>query len=627
MYNNIAKSITEKLNPIEIYESIRAELGKIIDTNIFGISYKKSETAIEFLYFYDATRNGVINLPPRDNKKGVNEYLIKNQKPVILYQQDLMRLKKEGKIDIYGPLCKILVGVPLKIKNKIIGFITIQSYDDKHAFDKKTIEILEFFSGSIALTVQRKYDESKIYEQSARLKSIIEIDTHMIWTYDKNLGITSFNKKFADEIYRMYGYKPEKDINKIKLNEILRTETAQPFWDNKYAAVFNGKTQQFTYEQIAPNGDRSYQEVVLNPIFNEDGTVTEVSGFSHDVTDKKIAEEQTKQQTAKLQSIIENSSHLFWTYHKKYGLTSYNQNYYNSFIDSYGKEPELHSSNLFKNNKELDSFWAEKYNEVFKGKKIEFITERTNLKGQLSIKEVFLSPIYNEDGSVSEVSGMAHDITEKMIAEKELKNSLKEKEILLKEVHHRVKNNLQVISSILNLQSSYIHDEKILTILKESQNRIKSMAFIHESLYQTNDFSQINFSEYVVNLSKNLVHSYLVNNELIELRLDINKVSLNLDLSIPCGLIINELVSNALKYAFENRQEKGYILIRLKTDENYVYLTIADNGKGLPKNLDFRNTESLGLQLVTTLVEQINGTIELEKTKGTSYKITFKHIQ
>src|SRR5690606_31285503 len=304
----------------------------------------------------------------------------------------------------------------------------------------------------------------------------------------------------------------------------------------------------------------------------------------------------------------ENSSHLFWTYHKKYGLTSYNQNYYNSFIDSYGKEPELQSSDLFKNNKELDSFWAEKYNEVFKGKKIEFITERTNLKGQLSIKEVFLSPIYNEDGSVSEVSGMAHDITEKMIAEKELKNSLKEKEILLKEVHHRVKNNLQVISSILNLQSSYIHDEKILTILKESQNRIKSMAFIHESLYQTNDFSQINFSEYVVNLSKNLVHSYLVNNELIELRLDIIKVSLNLDLSILCGLIINELVSNALKYAFENQQEKGYILIKLKTDENYVYLTIADNGKGLPKNLDFRNTESLGLQLVTTLVEQINGT-------------------
>lgn len=154
------------------------------------------------------------------------------------------------------------------------------------------------------------------------------------------------------------------------------------------------------------------------------------------------------------------------------------------------------------------------------------------------------------------------------------------------------------------------------------------MAFIHESLYQTNDFSQINFSEYVVNLSKNLVHSYLVNNELIELKLDINKVSLNLDLSIPCGLIINELVSNALKYAFpENRKNEGYILISLKTDKENIYLSIADNGVGLPKNLDFRNTESLGLQLVTTLVEQINGTITQENTTGTTYNIIFKHTQ
>ena len=239
---------------------------------------------------------------------------------------------------------------------------------------------------------------------------------------------------------------------------------------------------------------------------------------------------------------------------------------------------------------------------------------------------MFLSPIFNLDGTVSEVSGMAHDITEKKIAETELKSSLKEKEVLLKEVHHRVKNNLQVISSILNLQSSYVQDEKTLTILKESQNRIKSMAFIHESLYQTNDFSQINFSEYVVNLSKNLVHSYLVNQELIELKLDINNVSLNLDLSIPCGLIINELVSNALKYAF-GEGKKGYILIQLFVKDEFVYLSISDNGKGFPKEIDYRNTDSLGLQLVTTLAEQINAEITLNNTKGTTFNIKFKQHQ
>lgn len=152
------------------------------------------------------------------------------------------------------------------------------------------------------------------------------------------------------------------------------------------------------------------------------------------------------------------------------------------------------------------------------------------------------------------------------------------------------------------------------------------MAFIHESLYQTNDFSQINFSEYIVNLSKNLIHSYRINEQLIDLKLDIKPLFLNLDLSIPCGLIINELISNSLKHAFLEKQ-KGYILITLYLKNNYVYLSVSDNGKGFPKELDFRETESLGLQLVTTLSEQINAEITLQKTKGTIFNIKFKQDQ
>jgi len=627
VYNNIAKSFTEKTQPNELYETIRLELAKIIDTTIFGISYKKDKETIEFLYAYDITRGGEVVLPPRKNKNGFNEYLIKNKKSGIFYKDDLLKLEKEKKIELFGPICEVLVAVPLKIKNDVIGFITIQSYTNKNAFDTKTIEILEFFAGTIALVVQRKYDEQKIYEQSARLKSIIEIDTHMFWTYSKNVGITSFNKKFAEEIYKLYGKKPQTENEKSELNIVIKTDEDQPIWDEKYRNVFNGEVQQFILHKTLKNGERIIKEVVLNPIFNEDGTVTDVSGISHDVTAKTIAEEQIKIQSAKLKSIIENSTHLFWTFHKEKGLTSFNQNYYNAYYDLNGYYPKIgiYKNNLNRND-EVFLFWNKKYDIVFKGKKVEFLSERKNIKGKLIIKEVFLSPIFNPDGTVSEVSGMAHDITEKKIAETELKSSLKEKEVLLKEVHHRVKNNLQVISSILNLQSSYVQDEKTLTILKESQNRIKSMAFIHESLYQTNDFSQINFSEYVVNLSKNLVHSYLVNQELIELKLDINNVSLNLDLSIPCGLIINELVSNALKYAFEEGK-KGYILIQLYLKDGVVYLSISDNGKGFPKDIDYRNTDSLGLQLVTTLADQINAEITLKNTKGTTFNIKFKQHQ
>jgi two-component sensor histidine kinase len=242
-------------------------------------------------------------------------------------------------------------------------------------------------------------------------------------------------------------------------------------------------------------------------------------------------------------------------------------------------------------------------------------------------REIFLNPIFDELGNLVEVAGIGLDITEKKLANEQIHNSLQEKEVLLKEVHHRVKNNLQVISSILNLQSSYVKDQSTLNILKESQDRIKSMAFIHESLYQTKDFSSINFSEYVVNLSQNLLHSYSSLEHEIKLNLDIQNVFLNLDLAIPCGLIINEIVSNALKYAFVDKMENAEIMIKMHLVGEDLQLQIRDNGVGLPEHIDYRNTESLGLQLVVTLVDQLNGNIELDSTAGAHYNILFKQNQ
>ena len=149
------------------------------------------------------------------------------------------------------------------------------------------------------------------------------------------------------------------------------------------------------------------------------------------------------------------------------------------------------------------------------------------------------------------------------------------------------------------------------------------MAFIHESLYQTNDFSQIKFSEYVISLSQNLVHTYEVFDNFVNLKLQVKEVSLNLDQSIPCGLLINELISNALKYAFP-KNKKGIITVGLFEKGNTIFLNIKDNGDGLPNNIDYRDTDSLGLQLVMTLTEQLGGNIELDNTKGANYSVTFK---
>jgi two-component sensor histidine kinase len=204
--------------------------------------------------------------------------------------------------------------------------------------------------------------------------------------------------------------------------------------------------------------------------------------------------------------------------------------------------------------------------------------------------------------------------------------------VLLKEIHHRVKNNMQIISSLLSLQSRSIEDEKSLAIFKKGRDRIRSMALIHEKLYQSKDLARIDFARYIQDLTSHLLQSYRVDSHIIEVKTDVEDVSLDINTAIPCGLIINELVSNSFKHAFaegsdsgESSDSKNEISIGLHADnDKQLVLTVKDNGSGLPEDLDLQNTESLGLRLVYDLVEQLGGSIELQRIPGTTYKITFR---
>jgi two-component sensor histidine kinase len=216
------------------------------------------------------------------------------------------------------------------------------------------------------------------------------------------------------------------------------------------------------------------------------------------------------------------------------------------------------------------------------------------------------------------------ELVERQRAEEQIKASLKEKEVLLKEIHHRVKNNLQIISSLLKLQSSYIKDKQALEMFKDSQSRIRSMALIHEKLYQSQNLSKINFAEYIHDLTMHLLRSYSTNSQQIHLRLTNNEIWLSIDTAVPCGLIINELVSNSLKHAFPIANQEGEIHVDLYASPDHKFtLIVSDNGIGFPQALDFQNTESLGLELVCTLTEQLEGTIELDDRRGTTFKIMF----
>ncbi len=222
----------------------------------------------------------------------------------------------------------------------------------------------------------------------------------------------------------------------------------------------------------------------------------------------------------------------------------------------------------------------------------------------------------------------ARDITERKHAREIIESSLNEKVMLLKEIHHRVKNNLQVITSLFRLQSAYIKDEASREIFKESQNRVKSMALIHEKLYSSKGLNKVNFKEYLNELVSYLLNSYKYGVGKIKLNMIIHKIEMGIDLAINLGLIVNELITNSLKYAFPDGKNKAgcecELTIKLSIlSEGRFLLSIKDNGIGFPDNIDFRKTDSLGLQLVNSLVEQHKGEINLNKDNGTEFVMIF----
>jgi len=209
-------------------------------------------------------------------------------------------------------------------------------------------------------------------------------------------------------------------------------------------------------------------------------------------------------------------------------------------------------------------------------------------------------------------------------AEEYLKKSLEEKDILLREVHHRVKNNMQIISSILRMQSRNIDDPKLKDVLQESQNRIHSMALIHENLYNNKSLANIKFSTYIKSLSGNIARSYASQNGHIKFDYKIDDAYLPMDIAIPCGLIINELISNSFKYAFDGKPD-GIISIHFINDEENEYqLIVSDNGIGIPDEINITKTKSLGMKILHKLVQQIEGELQSDFSNGTKFNITFK---
>lgn len=447
-------------------------------------------------------------------------------------------------------------------------------------------------------------------------KSIIDSSMDMIVATDIEYRINEFNKA-AEETFG-YGR-----------SEVIGEHISILYSDRKEMEEVKSKIEKggsLAVEIVnrRKNGSLFISLLSASVLVNEEGEIIGAMGVSRDITTTKKAEEELKLSEERHRAIYDQAYIGIARIAKMGRFLLVNQR----LCDMIGySTEELYKKTFYELvlQEEVESSLGD-WDDLLGGVISNFSKEQTYVRrdGGVIKANVTVSLVRDTNGSPDYFVAVFEDVTERKENEKKLQDSLKEKEVLLKEVHHRVKNNMQVISSILNLQSSYIDDEKALSVLNESQDRIKSMSFVHESLYQSDTLSEVNFAEYIQNIARNLYHSYGRPQGGITLDFHLEDIFINLDTSIPCGLIINELVSNALKYAFKDR-ETGTIAIHLAREGDCsIRLVVEDDGIGLPSDFDVDTAESLGLQLVTTLANQVDGNLTVDITSGTRFTLTFE---
>ena len=505
----------------------------------------------------------------------------------------------------------IVRNYPLEIKHKN-GQITPVLYNASIYRDENN-EIIGVFAAARDITERKKADE-----KIKRLANAVESSNDAIITKSLHGCILSWNKGAE----QTYGYLADDVLGK-NIDILAPDKLKNEIYEFIQKIEKNESISHYETQRLKKDGTLIDVSITLSPVINSSGELVAISNISRDITLNKNIERELELASKYNRSLIEASLDPLVTIGPDGKITDVNN------------ATEMITGCLRKEliGTDFTDYFTETmkarkgYQQVFdKGYVRDYPLEIQSKNGIIT-PVLYNASIYNDEhGDVIGVFAAARDITQIKNAENDIKASLHEKEILLKEIHHRVKNNLQIISSLLNLQTHYVKDDKVaVDVLKESQNRVRSMAMIHEKLYQSKNFSHVKFDDYLNRLVSDLLYSYATTDNIMT-TIDVEDIKLNIETAIPCGLITSELVSNSLKYAFPNEMG-GRITVSLKQLGSKYELVIGDNGIGVPKGFNYKNTDSFGLKIVTSLVDQIDGEIRLEKGHGTIFTIIFKELE
>ncbi len=512
-----------------------------------------------------------------------------------------------------------IIAVPLYVANQPIGFLDMSR---NTPFNKNELTRFMHLSKHIALLMHHIQTEQYLKDSETRYRSFV-MNFQGI-AYLGNLDFTAVF--FHGAVSEITGYTEDDFIRGMpRWDEIIyRTDLDQIKDSIRRIATKPHYSCTREYRIIRKDGSTRWVREYTRNICDNNGKPTRVEGSIYDITSEKTARDALLVSERKFRQFFEHQP--TYCYMVSPGGLIIDVNNTALVVLGYDKDELLGNP--------ITMVYAPECHE-----KVKQLLQQWKTTGMVDDSEL---TIISKDGSrrtillsaraVKDASGrllhsvsVQKDITDKKQTDEQIRSSLEEKKALLKEIHHRVKNNLQVISSLLNLQSSYIDNEEYQHFFKESQDRIKTMVLIHEKLYQSENLAAISPSDYISGIVYNLLDSYRVDSGEIALESKIDDFPIDIDLAIPCGLIINELVSNTLKHAFREMRpnDQPRIHISLTRQERKITLTVSDNGSGIPK-IDLETTKTLGLQLVHSLAKQLNAKIEVNRKKGTKFTFTFQ---